>query len=423
MMPQRKYRIINILPDLPPYQAWGTKPPPEVHFTTPTSWIAMFGYDWPNIVGGYLLKYSDDFEFEFWQPDLRADKVYTHVWENGLVQKNFPAVQHRVLTGIKPTISHLSPAMNDELERLIREDNRIIVHLNARIHPVMQDITNRFIGRVPIIHQFYGHFYHIFRDQADSPFLSRMNWKIFLLKTRKFYSQISELFVSQLDQLEYLRKYCSANLYLTPWPIDYDAWTLDKTKAEARKLLGIPEDPFLFFQSCRLNDHKQILQYIDTLSKIKDLNFRAYFSGHGSAEYMAQVHAKIAALGMDDKVFFTGWLSEEDMKNYYIASDAFVSTSFSEGGPTSVVRALALEIPVISTDTGYSVSVMRHFDVGKVIPLADYAEWEKAFREAVEKRNLKANTRKALIEFLNYKDVISTYIQGYTTTYQKFYAK
>ena len=87
-----KKKIINILHHPPPYNLYHNDTPPKINWTTPEgNWVGIWGYDWPNQIGNEILKITDEFDYEVWQPDLKADKIYSYEFENGLVHKLYPA--------------------------------------------------------------------------------------------------------------------------------------------------------------------------------------------------------------------------------------------------------------------------------------------------------------------------------------------
>ena len=76
----------------PAYEMYMNEPRPEINWNTPNgSWVGIGGYDWGDQLGNVVLQETDEFEFEVWQPYLRAYKIYQHTYDNDLVHKLFPA--------------------------------------------------------------------------------------------------------------------------------------------------------------------------------------------------------------------------------------------------------------------------------------------------------------------------------------------
>ena len=81
--------------------------------------------------------------------------------------------------------------------------------------------------------------------------------------------------------------------------------------------------------------------------------------------------------------FVTG----EELRDIYWASDVYVSTATDEGGPASVMKAMGCGLPVISTPVGETTDTMRQYNVGKIIPTKKYGQW-KAVIEKVLNGNM-----------------------------------
>ena len=87
-------KVIHIMNHPPTYEEHANKPRPSINWDTPINgWVGIWGYDWSDQLASEILKVTNEFEHETWQPDLRADKIYSHTFENGLTQRMFPAVE------------------------------------------------------------------------------------------------------------------------------------------------------------------------------------------------------------------------------------------------------------------------------------------------------------------------------------------
>jgi rhamnosyl/mannosyltransferase len=91
----------------------------------------------------------------------------------------------------------------------------------------------------------------------------------------------------------------------------------------------------------------------------------------GSGPMQAEWQALAAALGVTDRVFFVGKVSDEDLPAYYRASDLFVlpAGERSEAFGTVQIEAMASGLPVVCTELGTGTSyVNRHGETGLVVP-------------------------------------------------------
>lgn len=74
-------------------------------------------------------------------------------------------------------------------------------------------------------------------------------------------------------------------------------------------------------------------------------------------------------LGLSDRVFFTGWV--QDPVPYYARCAAFAMTSYCEGLPNSVLEAMAVGAPVVSTRCTSWINVFANKGACISVPVGD----------------------------------------------------
>lgn len=72
------------------------------------------------------------------------------------------------------------------------------------------------------------------------------------------------------------------------------------------------------------------------------------------------------SLGLRSNVSF--WGQQMDVSRFFIAADAFVMSSLSEGLPMSLLQALSCGLPAVTTDVGGMAEVVRLADAGMTVP-------------------------------------------------------
>jgi len=152
-------KIINIIPHPPAYELYINEPRPKINWNTPNgSWVGIWGYDWADQIGNEILKRTNKFSFEVWQPDLRADKIYEHKFENGLIHKLFPANRINSLLPANGNLSCPEMVLNIFKEKL---DNKLILVLHGA--PFSNSISRNIIynfSSLPIIVFLHGEYFH-----------------------------------------------------------------------------------------------------------------------------------------------------------------------------------------------------------------------------------------------------------------------
>lgn len=79
----------------------------------------------------------------------------------------------------------------------------------------------------------------------------------------------------------------------------------------------------------------------------------------------------IKELKLEKHVFFTGFLSEQEMKEQFLKTHVFVSSSSIENSPNSVGEAMLLGTPVVASCVGGMLSLMEHGKEGLLYPASE----------------------------------------------------
>ncbi|MDE6135213.1 MAG: glycosyltransferase family 4 protein, partial [Muribaculaceae bacterium] len=119
---------------------------------------------------------------------------------------------------------------------------------------------------------------------------------------------------------------------------------------------------------------------LDAMKILKDEDFRFHYtivSGGEKEELIHQIHQ----LGLSDCVTLIDNLPHASVIDKYRKSDVFLLPSFEEGVANVVLEAMALGVPVISTDCGGMAEVIRDGENGFLIPLRN----PQAIRDAIMK--------------------------------------
>lgn len=135
-------------------------------------------------------------------------------------------------------------------------------------------------------------------------------------------------------------------------------------KAELFPVNGVsPEDLSLFDVKTGKEDNSFMVLSAGKLIRIKgfDLAIKAFkiFSAStpdakfiiaGDGPELKNLRNLVSELGIEDKVFFSGWLPREKLLQKMISSDIFLFASLRDGGGEVVVEAMALGKPVVCFD-------------------------------------------------------------------------
>ena len=113
------------------------------------------------------------------------------------------------------------------------------------------------------------------------------------------------------------------------------------------------------------------------------------------------------------KAILHPYVTGENLRNIYWASDMYISVSTNEGGPVSVMKAMACGLPVLSTPVGETAEMMEKSGVGRFVPVKKYDEWARAIIEICEQRLPAPIDIKIAREAYHWPNVVRRYIQVY----------
>jgi L-malate glycosyltransferase len=98
--------------------------------------------------------------------------------------------------------------------------------------------------------------------------------------------------------------------------------------------------------------------------------------------YVAQLHALVAAAGLQERV---SWLGErEDVPELVRALDVLLLPSWEEPFGRALIEAMALCVPVIATDVGGPGEIIEDGREGYLLPPREPAAWAGAIERIVE---------------------------------------
>lgn len=134
--------------------------------------------------------------------------------------------------------------------------------------------------------------------------------------------------------------------------IDTSVWSSEGASPILRKELSLQNGDFLVGTVARITYDKDLPTFYEVARLVTERipNSRFIIVGDGYGNELTEAQAEVKQLGLADKVYFAGHRS--DLKNVYSSLDLFLMTSRTEGMPNTVLEAMALGLPVVSTDVG-----------------------------------------------------------------------
>jgi phosphatidylinositol alpha-1,6-mannosyltransferase len=199
---------------------------------------------------------------------------------------------------------------------------------------------------------------------------------------------------------------------------------------DARRRLGLGDGPVALFLG-GLKPRKNLAVLLDAWREVarQKSDARLVLAGTGPLE--AGLRRRAAALGLSDRVVFTGRVAEADKVACYNAADLFVSPSSLEGFGFTVGEAMSCGLPVIVSDRGALPElvvdgeggfVCRHGDAGalarRVLLLLGDAPLRARFgrfnRERIDRRFRWDRAARRVLEI--YDEVLAEWKRGVNRT-------
>ena len=101
----------------------------------------------------------------------------------------------------------------------------------------------------------------------------------------------------------------------------------------------------------RISERKGVYDLLETAAKVAAVHpeFRLLLGGDGD---LKQAQACVADFGIGDKVEFLGWVKGAKKERYLAEAMLYVLPSYNEGMPMSILEAMAVGLPILSTTVG-----------------------------------------------------------------------
>ncbi len=120
--------------------------------------------------------------------------------------------------------------------------------------------------------------------------------------------------------------------------------------------IAINDPPQIVFAG-RFQPQKNPVQIVRTLAALRELAWGCTLIGDGPLR--PQVEAEIAACGLGERIRLVGWVTPEEVLDWYRRSDILFMPSLSEGLPVAGVQALALGLALVVGRAGGFVDLVE----------------------------------------------------------------
>ena len=128
-----------------------------------------------------------------------------------------------------------------------------------------------------------------------------------------------------------------------------------------------PDRPCIIGYIGRLSAEKGLQNFVKALPSIlsDQPGMQVYIFGEGPLKESSMDW--VQARGIQDHVKFPGWVSHDELPDYLNKLQLLVIPSYTEGGPTIMVEAMACGTPVLATQVGVVQDFIRDGETGFIM--------------------------------------------------------
>jgi glycosyltransferase involved in cell wall biosynthesis len=152
--------------------------------------------------------------------------------------------------------------------------------------------------------------------------------------------------------------------------IELERFRPGEGRAELRARWAVDDDAIVVATHSRLADERKgVAYFLQMAAQVAPRDPRVLFVVSGDGVLRPGLEAVAERLGISDRVRFVGW--QPDAPKVFAAIDVFVMPSTFEGGPTTVLEAMAMARPVIASNVGMVPEVIADGTSGLIVPPAN----------------------------------------------------
>ncbi len=160
----------------------------------------------------------------------------------------------------------------------------------------------------------------------------------------------------------------TAKISVLPAGVDLEMFSPSE-KSEARRSLGLP-DRNIVLSVGRVEPLKGfdiLLMAMATLDERADNTVVIVGGGAEDSPELERLRDLARSLGLEDRIIFTGAVSQEQLSVYYNAADVYVMPSYYESFGLVALEAMACGVPVIASRVSGPRSFVRSGETGYLI--------------------------------------------------------
>jgi len=146
---------------------------------------------------------------------------------------------------------------------------------------------------------------------------------------------------------------------IIPNGVDLDKFDGYEKDMDFRRKYARDNEKIIFFVG-RLVNEKGVHVLIDSVPKVLQYYNDAKFVIAGKGPQLEHLKAKANYMGVSHKVYFTGYVSDEELSKIYKCADVAVFPSLYEPFGIVALEGMVANVPVVVSDTGGLSGIVEH---------------------------------------------------------------
>lgn len=167
------------------------------------------------------------------------------------------------------------------------------------------------------------------------------------------------------------------------FPVDYIPNNIEMKIYHFKKRVQVTPRMLYVRSMQKLYNPQMAVRVLDLLAKKYDDAFLCMV-GPDKDGSLEETKKLAEDLGLSDKVKFTGALSKPDWIKLSVDYDIFINTTNFDNHPVSVIEAMALGLPVVTTNVGGVPFLVDDEENGLLVPPNQVDEFVKAVERLIE---------------------------------------
>jgi len=276
-----------------------------------------------------------------------------------------------------------------------------IIHTHTPLASMLVRIACLFIKKSKVVYTAHGFYFH-----------ENMNYFSynFFLFIEKFLSLFTKLtFIQSKEDYKIANKkfYNKQNIFCIGNGINLKRFNpkkvIKKNIKKIQKKYGLNNDLFIVGMICRLVEEKGVIEFLEAsyLFSKEEKNFKAILIGKRiKNEHSKSIQKKINQYKrlMGSKLIITGEV--KNVEDYLKLFSVFCLPSYREGLPRSIIEAMSMKLPVITTNIRGCRELIKNNINGFIVPIKN----SRSIYYKIKMLNKFENVRKKM-GFINFKKV------------------